>query len=48
VPPVARYWAVLNSHQTDIGAILREALETEGQVLALYKQLLARGEGGGR
>jgi len=44
-PGVARYRAVLNSHQTDTGAILREALETEGQVLALYKQLLARGEG---
>ena len=44
-PGVARYRAVLNSHQTDPGAILREALETEGQVLALYKQLLARGEG---
>ena len=44
-PGVARYRAVLNSHQTDPGAILREALETEGQVLALYKQLLAAGEG---
>jgi bacterioferritin len=36
---------LLDSHQTDIGTILRESLETEGQALALYKQLLATVEG---
>ena len=34
---------LLDSHQTDIGAILRESLESEGQALALYKELLAAG-----
>jgi bacterioferritin len=36
---------LLDSHQTDIGAILRESLEAEGQALALYKRLLALVEG---
>jgi bacterioferritin len=36
---------LLDSHQTDIGTILRESLETEGQALALYKHLLATVEG---
>ena len=31
---------LLDSHQTDIGTILRESLETEGKALALYKELL--------
>ena len=37
--------ALLDSHQTDVGTILRESLEAEGQALALYKQLLALAEG---
>ena len=36
---------LLDSHRTDIGTILRESLETEGQALALYKELLALVEG---
>ena len=32
--------ALLDSHQTDIGAMLRESLETEGHALALYRELL--------
>src|SRR5690349_13200421 len=36
---------LLDSHQTDIGTILRESLETEGKALALYKDLLAAVEG---
>ena len=31
---------LLDSHQTDIGTILRESLETEGKALALDKELL--------
>ena len=31
---------LLDSHQTDIGTILRESLDTEGKALALYKELL--------
>jgi len=31
---------LLDSHQTDIGAMLRESLETESQALALYRELL--------
>jgi bacterioferritin len=31
---------LLDSHQIDIGTILRESLETEGKALALYKELL--------
>jgi bacterioferritin len=36
---------LLDSHQHDIGTILHESLETEGQALALYKELLALAEG---
>ena len=32
---------LLDSHQTDIGTILRESLDSEGKALALYKELLA-------
>ena len=31
---------LLDSHQNDIGTILRESLEAEGEALALYKELL--------
>jgi bacterioferritin len=31
---------LLDSHQHDIGAIMRESLETEGRALSLYKELL--------
>ena len=31
---------LLDSHQHDIGSILRESLETEGEALALYRELL--------
>jgi bacterioferritin len=36
---------LLDSHKHDIGAILRESLETEGQALALYRELLDVVEG---
>ncbi|MBV9862915.1 MAG: bacterioferritin [Alphaproteobacteria bacterium] len=36
---------LLDSHKHDIGAILRESLETEGEALALYKELLTTVEG---
>ena len=36
---------LLDNHQHDIGAIMRESLETEGRALALYKELLAVVEG---
>ena len=36
---------LLESHQHDIGAILRESLEFEGQALELYRQLLRLVEG---
>jgi len=36
---------LLDSHQHDIGAVMRESLETEGKALALYKKLLAAVEG---
>jgi bacterioferritin len=32
---------LLDSHQSDIGSILRESLAAEGEALALYKALLA-------
>ena len=32
---------MLDSHKHDIGAILRESLEAEGNALALYRELLA-------
>ena len=36
---------LLDNHQHDIGAIMRESLETEGRALALYKELLNVVEG---
>jgi len=36
---------LLDSHKHDIGAILRESLETEGKALALYRELLGCAEG---
>jgi bacterioferritin len=36
---------LLDSHKHDVGAMLREAMEVEGQALALYRQLLAAVEG---
>jgi bacterioferritin len=36
---------LLDSHQHDIGAIMRESLETEGEALALYRELFAAVEG---
>jgi bacterioferritin len=32
--------ALLDSHNTDLSTILHESLETEGQVLAFYRELL--------
>lgn len=31
---------LLDTHQTDIGAMLRESLDTEGRALGLYRELL--------
>ena len=36
---------LLDSHKHDIGAILRESLETEAKALGLYKELLVLVEG---
>ncbi|MBN8443708.1 MAG: bacterioferritin [Thauera sp.] len=36
---------LLDSHQHDVGAILRESLEAEGKALGLYRELLAQVEG---
>ena len=36
---------LLDTHQTDIGTILGESLESEGRALALYKNLLTTVEG---
>jgi len=36
---------LLDSHQHDIAAVMRDSLATEGQALALYKELLAVVEG---
>lgn len=36
---------LLDNHKHDVGAILREALETEAKALALYKELLAAVDG---
>jgi bacterioferritin len=36
---------LLDSHKHDVGAILRESLESEGRALDLYKSLLAEVEG---
>ena len=37
--------ALLDSHQTDIGAMLRESLANEARALALYRELLSQVEG---
>jgi bacterioferritin len=37
--------ALLDSHQHDIAAMLKESLEAEGRALALYRELLAHVEG---
>ena len=37
--------ALLDSHQHDVGAILRESLEAEGAALGLYRELLTLVEG---
>jgi len=37
--------ALLDSHQTDIGAMLRESLETEARALKLYRELLETVDG---
>jgi bacterioferritin len=39
--PSLEIGALLDSHKHDIGAILRESLETEGKTLALYRELLS-------
>lgn len=36
---------LLDSHQTDVGTILRESLDSESKTLALYKELLGLVEG---
>src|SRR6478609_10470026 len=36
---------LLDTHRTDIGTILRDSLASEGQALALYKELLLLVEG---
>jgi len=36
---------LLDSHQHDIAAMMRESLETEGRALSLYRELLALVEG---
>jgi bacterioferritin len=36
---------LLDSHQTDIAAIMRESLESEAKALALYRELLKSVEG---
>ena len=36
---------LLDSHQHDIGAILREALDTEAETLLIYRELLATVDG---
>lgn len=43
--PSLKIGRLLESHQHDIGAILRESLEAEGEALDLYKQLLGAVEG---
>ncbi|HXN15434.1 MAG TPA: ferritin-like domain-containing protein [Usitatibacter sp.] len=39
--PSLEIGALLDSHKTDIAAMLRESLEAEGRALALYRELLA-------
>src|SRR5207237_1691297 len=36
---------LIDTHRTDIGAIMRESLETEAKALALYRELLKCAEG---
>lgn len=36
---------LLDSHQTDVGTMLRESLDAESQTLALYRELLERVQG---
>lgn len=36
---------LLDSHQHDIGAMLRESLDAEGRALALYRELLVAADG---
>ena len=36
---------LLDSHQHDIGAMLRESLDTEAEALGLYRELLSQVEG---
>src|ERR1700726_628170 len=43
--PSLKVGPLLDSHKHDIGAILRESLETEGQALELYRDLLSEVEG---
>src|SRR6476469_4168066 len=38
--PSLQIGALLDSHKTDIGVMLRESLETEGAALRLYRELL--------
>lgn len=43
--PSLKIGALLDTHQTDIGAIMRESLETEAKALTLYRELLKCAEG---
>jgi len=43
--PSLQIGPLLDSHQNDIGAILRESLESEQKTLAVYRQLLGLVEG---
>jgi bacterioferritin len=44
--PSLQIGRLLDSHQLDIGAMLRESLDTESEALALYRELLGLVEGG--
>jgi bacterioferritin len=43
--PSLQIGPLLDSHKHDIGAIMRESLETEGKALATYRELLSCVEG---
>ena len=43
--PSLKIGPLLDSHTHDIGAIMRESLETEGKALATYRELLSCVEG---
>src|SRR6185436_8089787 len=43
--PSLQIGALLDTHKTDIGVMLRESLETEGAALRLYRELLGKVEG---